>query len=184
MVVEYFLHNVWRSSFWDRIFSQPLYFNYQLLIILISLTNRSFQFLLLHPKEWLNHPRRGKSKKNVHNKCHLNMDNFRKWLHSQHLRKDRLQKQLRNHSRHPENVTSAIPATAAKTCTCINSSSAKYYSGSCESFNRCFQHLNADSIPVIANSFLFGGIIKGAQVSEPKSFTALKLYLWMFNCSA
>ena len=42
-------------------------------------------------------------------------------------------------------------------------------------FLDCFQHLNADSIPVIAHSllFLFGGIIKGAQVSEPKSFTAL-----------
>ena len=89
-------------------FSQPLYFNYRM-IFLIFLTNRSFPFLLLHPKEWLNHPRRGKPKEHLHNKCHLNRDNFRKWLHSQHRRKDRLhlQKQLCNHSRHPnpENVT-------------------------------------------------------------------------------
>ena len=84
-------------------FSQPLYFNYRM-IFLIFLTNRSFPFLLLHPKEWLNHPRRGKPKEHLHNKCHLNRDNFRKWLHSQHRRKDRrhLQKQLCNHSRHPK----------------------------------------------------------------------------------
>ena len=112
MVVEYFLRNVWRSSFWDRMFSQPLYFNYRLLISLVSLTNRSVPLLLLHPKECLNHPRRGKPKKHLHNRCHLNSSsnnrlnrvNLRKWLHSQQLRKDRLhlQKQLRNqhHSRH------------------------------------------------------------------------------------